>query len=169
MSHSNEIRISDFKFKAFKHSMSPLYWQLRRDENLPLEEKIKLIEHITRQFFIKARSHLEVSIERMAELAEVTPEQIQSFEKNNESELLKKIYLGVCDVQSEYNYFERRIDEFKNPKIRAEKQKAARSLYKQFGLLLPGADGLRVDGLLAPVVALRVRLSNDEVESQALS
>lgn len=153
LSQNNEIRIKDFQFRSLRKYMLPLYWQLRHAEQLSAEKKLTMISEVIREFFIRIRKYRKIPVEQMAKILNKPIEKIRAFESGLiKSAELEQAYCKACGALHELEYFERRVQEFKTPEIRDQKNQLAKNLIKDHGIILPDLDITRTDGTTAHII-----------------
>jgi len=155
MNEKNEIRIEDFQFQSLRKFMSPLYWRLRHAELLPPEEQTSAVMHVIRDFFIRLRLFRRISIEQMALTLKKSNQEILDFESRAVKSVdLEHSYCDVLQAWHEFEYFDRRVREFKNPETRVQKQMMAKNLLKQYGIIMPDIDLSRLNAPSADIIQL---------------
>lgn len=153
MSQTNEIRIKDFQFRSLRKYMLPLYWQLRHAEQLSSEKKVSIISEVIREFFVRIRKYRKISVEQMAKILNKPIDKIKAFENGFiKSAELEHAYCKTCGALHEFEFFERRVQEFKTPEIRDQKNQIAKSLIKDHGIILPDIDLTHSDSSTADII-----------------
>lgn len=133
-----EINIEDFHFQSHRKYMTPIYWKLRHAELLSDDEKLAVLRSSIRQFFVRIRLFINLSIEQVAERLKVTVQEIESFESGSlKSPEFERAYCDLCHAWFELEYFERRVREFQNPDIREKRNDLGFALLRSFGILMP--------------------------------
>lgn len=143
---TKHIDINEFKFNTLHKHMSPIYWELRRNEERPLKEKEEIVRRLICRFFKRMREYRGVSIERIARSSNSNSEMIRNFEDGliRSSAALEKAYCRECSAQQEQDYFNRRLFEFANPETRDQKKDLALDLVQRFGILIPDVNFSRL-------------------------
>lgn len=153
MSQTNEIRIKDFQFRSLRKYMLPLYWQLRHAEQFSPEKKITIVSEVIRDFFVRLRKYRKISVEQMADTLNKPIDKIKAFENGLiKSAELEQAYCKTCGALYEFEFFERRVQEFKTPEIREQKNQLAKNLIKDHGIILPDLDLTRSDSSTADII-----------------
>lgn len=156
------IDINEYKFKSLRKHMNPIYWELRRNEDRPIEEKEEIVRILISRFFKRMREYRGVSIERIAKSSNHNTEVIQEFEDGQirSTALLERVYCQECTAQHEQDYFNRRLFEFANPETRESKKDIALDLVRRFGILIPDVDFSRIKSQSADVIEFSPRNRN---------
>lgn len=141
------IDINEFKFNSLRKHMNPIYWELRRNEDRPFEEKEEIARNLISRFYKRMREYRGVSIERVARSSSDDTEMIQKFENGQirSTARLERAYCQECTAQHEQDYFNRRLFEFANPETREGKKDIALDLVRRFGILIPDIDFSRIN------------------------
>lgn len=160
------IDINEFKFNSLRKHMNPIYWELRRNEDRPFEEKEEIARNLISRFFRRMREYRGVSIERIAKSSNHDTEMIQKFENGQirSTALLEKAYCQECTAQHEQDYFNRRLFEFANPETREGKKDVALDLVRRFGILIPDVDFSRIKSPPADLIEFSPRNKNQSAE-----
>lgn len=140
------VDINEFRFNSLHKHMSPIYWELRRNEDRPLKEKEDIVRVLIPSFFKRLREYRGISVERIAKRSAVDVEVVQRFENGTirSTASLEKAYCLECTAQHEQDYFNRRLYEFANPETRQGKKDIALDLVQRFGILIPDVDFSRI-------------------------
>lgn len=153
------IDINEFKFNSLRKHMNPIYWELRRNEDRPFEEKEEVARKLISRFFKRMREYLGVSIERIAKSSGHDTETIHKFENGQirSTALLERAYCRECTAEHEQDYFNRRLFEFANPETRESKNDIALDLVRRFGILIPDVDFSRIKSAPADLIVFPPR------------
>lgn len=156
------IDINEFKFNSLRKHMTPIYWELRRNEDCPFEEKEEIVRILISRFFKRMREYRGVSIDRIAKISSCDMDMIQEFENGHirSTAKLERVYSQVCSAQHEQDYFNRRLFEFANPETRESKKDIALDLVRRFGILIPDVDFSRIKSQPADVIEFSPRNRN---------
>lgn len=156
------VDINEFKFNSLRKHMKPIYWELRRNEDRPFEEKEEIARNLISRFFKRMREYRCVSIDRIARISNCDTEMIQEFENGHirSTAVLERAYSQVCSAQHEQDYFNRRLFEFANPETRESKKDIALDLVRRFGILIPDVDFSRIKSQPADVIELAPKNRN---------
>jgi transcriptional regulator with XRE-family HTH domain len=142
MMASDLTSLSTFRFGSLRKFMQPLYAELNRHIEAPEDEKRKLIRAIIPRFFQRLRTYREVSLEQIAERANLSIEDVQRFEagQTKASSDIEYAYCRLCSAFHERDFFERRLHDYLHPSIRDSRESIAMDALKRFGVILPDVD-----------------------------